>query len=76
MTPLACDVRMIQLKMIQINVFTKQKWTHRPRKQMYGYQGKRGWGGISQELGISRYKLLYIRQIKNQDLLYIRGNYV
>ena len=29
--------------MIQMNLFTKQKQTHRHRKQMYGYQrGKRG----------------------------------
>ena len=30
-------------KMMQINLFTKQKQTHRHRKQIYGYQrGKRG----------------------------------
>ena len=27
-----------QTKMIQINLFTKQKETHRHRKQIYGYQ--------------------------------------
>ena len=33
-------------KMIQMNLFTKQKWTHRLRKQTYGYQmGKVGGGG-------------------------------
>ena len=26
------------LKMIKINLFTKQKQTHRHRKQIYGYQ--------------------------------------
>ena len=31
-----------QKKMIQMNLFTKQKQTHRHRKQIYGYQmGKR-----------------------------------
>ena len=25
-------------RMIQMNSFTKQKWTHRHRKQTYGYQ--------------------------------------
>ena len=31
------------LKMIHINLFTKQKETHRLRKQIYDYQrGKRG----------------------------------
>ena len=27
-----------------MNLFTKQKQTHRLRKQIYGYQGER-WGG-------------------------------
>ena len=32
-------------KMIQMNLFTKQKQTHRHRKQIYGYQrGKREGG--------------------------------
>ena len=34
---------MWNLKMIQMNVFTKQKETHRHRKQNYGYQ-RRKWG--------------------------------
>ena len=37
-TSLLCGV----LKMIQMNIFIKQKQTHRHRKQTYGYQrGKR-----------------------------------
>ena len=28
-------------KMIQMNLFTKQKQTHRHRKQTYGYKGER-----------------------------------
>ena len=39
------------------------------RKETYGYQ--RGEG----EFGISRYKLLYIKQINNKVLLYSTGNY-
>ena len=31
-------------KMVQMNLFAKQKWSHRCREQTYGYQGgKRGW---------------------------------
>ena len=30
-------------KMMQVNLFTKQKQTHRYRKQTYGYQGVK-WG--------------------------------
>ena len=39
MIPLICG----NLKMIQVNLFTKQKQTHRLQKQTYGYQrGKVG----------------------------------
>ena len=30
-------------KMIQMNLFTKQKQTHRHKRQTYGYQRGRGW---------------------------------
>ena len=33
------------LKMIQMNLFTKQKWTHRHRKQTWLPEGKAGAGG-------------------------------
>ena len=29
---------------IQMNLFTKQKQTHRLREQIYGYQGRKGRG--------------------------------
>ena len=31
--------------MIQMNLFTKEKETHRYRKQTYGYQRGKLWGG-------------------------------
>ena len=34
-------------KIIQMNLFTKQKQTHRYRKQTYGYQRGKGGRGIS-----------------------------
>ena len=34
-------------KMIQMNLFTKQKQTHRHRKQTYGYQMGKVGGGIN-----------------------------
>ena len=61
-------------KMIQMSLFTKQKQTHRHRKQTYGYQ--KGKGGINQELEINRYTLLYIKQTNNKVLLYSTGNYI
>ena len=60
--------------MIQMNLFVKQKQTYRHRKQTYSYQ--RGEGGrVNQAFGISRYPLLYIKQI-NKDLPYSTGNYI
>ena len=57
-----------------MNLYTKQKQTHRHRKQTYGYQ--RGEvEGINQEFGINIYTLLYIKQITNKDLPYSTGNY-
>ena len=50
---------MWNLKMIQMNLFTAQKQTHRFRKQTYGYQRGRG-GGINWEYGINRDTPLYI----------------
>ena len=35
---------MWNLKIIQMNLFTKQKQTHRHRKQSYGYQRGKGGG--------------------------------
>ena len=34
------------------------------------------WGGITQEFGIIRYKLPYMKQIKDKVLLYNTGNYI
>ena len=47
--------------MIQMNLFTKQKQTHRVQKQIYGYQRGKVGGGIHQEIGINVYTLLYIK---------------
>ena len=58
-----------------MNLFTKQKQTHRHRKQTYGYQREKvGGGGTNQEHGINRYTLLYIEYIGNKDLLCNTGN--
>ena len=58
-----------------MNLFTKQKQSHRCRKQTYGYQGgKAGVGGINWEIGIDIYTILYIKQITNKNLLYSTGN--
>ena len=55
-----------------MNLFTKQKETH---KQTYGYQTGKGVGDRQiRSLGISKYKLLCIKQINNKFQLYSTEN--
>ena len=65
-------------KMIKVNLFTKQKQTHRFQKQTSGYQrGNAGGGGagINQELGINTDTLLYTaNQTIKKDRLHSTGN--
>ena len=56
-----------------MNLFPKQKETHRHRKQTQ--RGGVG-GGMEWEFGVSRCKLLYIKWINNKILLYSTGNYM
>ena len=59
--------------MIQMILFTKQKQTDKENKLMVTKWESRG--GISEKFEISRYKLLYVKQINNKDLLCSIGNY-
>ena len=47
-------------KMVHMNLFTKQKQSHRFRKQFFGYQEYEG-GGIDWEIGVDIYTLLYVK---------------
>ena len=58
--------------MIQMNFFTKQKQIHGLNKLMVT-EGT-GVGGVVWEVGIDIYKLLYLKQISNNDLLYRRNS--
>ena len=53
-----------------MNLFTKQKETHRHRKQTYDYHRGKGEGGKNQEYGINRYTPLYTKQIKKMWYIY------
>ena len=59
--------------MVQMNLFTKQKYSHSCRKQTYGYQGgKEGrdkLGDWDWHIHTTIYKI-----ITNKDLLYSTGN--
>ena len=48
-------------KVMQVNLLTKQKQTHRLRERLYGYQGGRVEGGIDWEARIDMYTLLYLK---------------
>ena len=61
--------------MIQMNLLTKQKETHRLRKQTHGCQWERVEGeGIVREFGRDMYTQLYLKWITNKDLLYSTWN--
>ena len=53
-----------------MNLCTKQKETHRLRKQTYGCQGE----GVVKDFGKVMYTLLYLKWIPNKDLLYSTWN--
>ena len=61
MISLTCAIQ----KIVKTNLFTKQKQTHRHRKQTYGYQRGRG-GGIHWEFEINRCILSYVKQINKR----------
>ena len=61
---------MWNLKRNDTNELTKQKETHRLRKQTYGCWGE----GIVRDFGKVTYTLLYSKWITNKDLLYSTWN--
>ena len=44
-----------------MDLFIKQKQTHRPKTQTYGYQRGKVGGGINWQFGIDIYTLLYLK---------------
>ena len=54
-----------------MNLLTKQKETHRLRKQTYGCWGR---GGRDREFETVMYTLLYLKWIINKNVLYSTGN--
>ena len=47
-------------KMIQMNIFIKQKQTHRVREQIYGYRGRER-GGLDGQFETDMHTLLYLK---------------
>ena len=63
-------------KMLEMNLFERQKQRHRCREKMYGYQGGKGWGGRNWEIGVDTYTVLIlcIKQTTEGNILYSTGN--
>ena len=59
-----------------MNISTKQKQTHRHRKQTCGCQGGGGWGRMDWEFGVSRLDSIRYGMNKQEGLLYSTGNYI
>ena len=57
-------------------LFTRQKQIHRLKTNLWLPKGMRGQGRTKQDLGINGYRLLWIKQINNKDLLYSTENYI
>ena len=62
--------------MAQMNLSTKQKQTHRHKKQTCGCQAERGWNCMDGVFGVGRCKLLHLEWISNEVSLYSTGNYI
>ena len=62
--------------MLQTNLSTKRKQTHRHGEQTCGCQGGKGRQWDVWEFGVSRCKQLHLEWISNEVLLYNTGNYI
>ena len=60
----------VESKMIQVNLLTKQKETHRLGEWTYDCLGEE----IVKDLGMDMYPLLYLKWITNKDQLYSTWN--
>ena len=60
--------------MIQMNLLTKLKETHRLRERTYGCPGEEWGEGIVMEFGIDVSTLLYLKLITSKDILYSTWN--
>ena len=71
MTSLVCG---IEKEIMQMNLLTKQKESHRLRKQTYGFQGEEWGERIIRVFGMDMDTVLYLKWITNKDLLYSAWN--
>ena len=62
--------------MIQMNLLTNQKETHRLREKTYGCWREGKGLGMVREFGMDAYPLLYLKWVTNKELLYSTWNSV
>ena len=63
--------------MAQMNLFAKQKQTHRHREQMWRCQGGGGEGeGWTGSLGLVEANLLHLEWVNHEFQMYRTGNYI
>ena len=62
------------IKMIQKNLFAKQKQTQGFGNHTYSYQRGNAGGRINGEVGTGLYTPWYTKSVSNKDLLYSTGN--
>ena len=64
-------------KMIQMNLFIKQKQNHRLlENKLTVTKGERDGSGVNWEFEINRCTLLYVKQMNSKNLLCSTGNYI
>ena len=61
---------------VEMRRIENQKQTHRHREQIVIAQGKGGRSVMDGEFGVGRYKLLHLKWISIEVLLYSTGNYM
>ena len=61
--------------MTQMNLSMKLERLTDKENMLVVAKGGRGWGGVEWEVGVSRYKLLYIEGENNKILLYNTKHY-
>ena len=60
--------------MVQMNLSIEKKQTHGLVDQTCGCQGEVGVSGMGWEFGVSRCKLLHLKWVSSEILLYSIGN--
>ena len=59
--------------MIQMNLLTKQKQTHKLQEWPYACWGRKKEGGIVREFGMDRHTLLYLKWVTNKAVRFLES---